>query len=89
MAVTMARRVNPHGRQRRRSHLESVPTEQHSRRAASARERPRRLCQPVMSFEKCAMFVAREPALSGVGVGFGVMHFTPIFCQPVLARNHH
>jgi hypothetical protein len=41
-----------------------------------------------MNVEKCAMLVAREPVLSGVGV-VGVMRFTPIFCQPVLARNHH
>jgi hypothetical protein len=34
------------------------------------------------------MLVAREPALSGVGVVFGVMRFTPIFCQPVPAGNH-
>ena len=31
------------------------------------------------------MLVAREPALSGFGV-LGVMRFTPIFCQPVLAE---
>ena len=29
------------------------------------------------------MLVAREPALSGVGVVLDVMRFTPIFCQPV------
>jgi hypothetical protein len=85
----MARRVNPRGIKRSRSQFVIVRSVQHRSRAASAGKRPRRWRHATMSCENCAVLAAREPDLSGFGVVWDVIRFTPIFCQPVLARNHH
>lgn len=84
----MARRVNPRGAQRASSQFSSVRGEQHRICAASAHVSRRPARQATISLWKCAMLVAREPALSGIGVGV-VLRFAPILCQPVLAGNHH
>jgi hypothetical protein len=88
IAPRMARRVNPRGIERPASQRAIVRSVQHSRRAVSASVSLRICRHSTISLLKSAVLAAREPVLSGVGVDSVRLRFTPIFCQPALARNH-